>query len=118
MKSILAALLGVLALVVLVAAFEVSGTWDVDANFDDPSLSAGGFDCVFTQNGEKLTGACSDGTAPLTGEVKSQTVVWRISAGNPPVTTTFTGTVDETGRSMKGRFAGAGKGGTFVASKQ
>ena len=118
MKAILAAVCAGLALVALAAASDVTGTWDVDASFDDASMGGGGFDCAFTQDGVKLTGACSDGTAPLTGEVAEQSVVWRISAGNPPVTTTFTGTVDASGRSMKGRFTRADKGGTFTATRQ
>jgi hypothetical protein len=118
MKTIIAAVLVGLALVVAMAASDVTGTWEVDATFDDARMAGGGFDCAFKQNGDQLTGACSDGQAPLTGEVKGQTVTWRISAGNPPNTTAFTGTVDEAGRSMKGRFAREDKGGTFVATRQ
>lgn len=118
MRMIVAVVFAGLALVVVVAASDLTGTWEVDASFDDASMAGGGFDCAFKQNGEQLTGACADGEAPLTGELRGQTVTWRISAGNPPETTTFTGTVDEAGRSMKGRFTRVDKGGTFTASKQ
>jgi hypothetical protein len=118
MKLMVAALFAGLALVALAGASDVTGIWEVDASFDDVRMAGGGFDCAFKQSGDQLTGACSDGSAPLTGEVKGQTATWRISAGNPPQTTTFTGTIDEAGRSMKGRFTTGQTGGTFTASKQ
>jgi len=44
----------------LCAATDISGKWEVEANFDDPSIGAGGFDCVVRQEAERLTGMCSD----------------------------------------------------------
>jgi hypothetical protein len=104
--------------VALVAAANVTGTWEVESTFDGSSVSEGGFDCAFKQDGERLTGACSGGTAPLTGEVKGQNVTWQIKAGRTQETITFTGIVDEAGTSMKGRFSMAEKGGHFTALKQ
>ena len=119
MRTFGVALFTGLALVLLVAAPDLTGTWEVESNFDDSSLSGGGFDCVLKQDGEQLTGNCSAGTAALTGEVKGQNVAWRLKgAGNASEAVTFTGTVDEAGTSMKGRFTIAGKSGRFTALKQ
>jgi integrase len=55
----------------------------------------------------------------LTGEVNGQTVTWRIvSAEHDPVTTTFTGTLNEAGTRMEGRFLSNKKGGSFRAVRQ
>jgi hypothetical protein len=120
MKKLRLALLTGLTVVVLAAALDVTGKWEVEATFDDGSISGGGFDCAFKQDGERLTGNCSGGTAQLTGEVKGQSISWRLQSGGntPSVTTSFTGTLDEAGTNMKGRFTVADKGGRFTASKQ
>jgi hypothetical protein len=121
MKASLLALLTCLTLVVVSAASDITGTWEVDASFDDSSLQAGGFDCVFKQDGERLTGKCSGGTAEVAGEVKGQNVSWRLArAGTSPETPTltFTGTLDQAATSMNGRFTIGDKGGSFTAVKQ
>jgi hypothetical protein len=105
-----------LALVVLGAAADTTGTWTLDARFDDSSLGGDVADCAFKQEGEQLTGNCS-GTA-LTGEVKGQNVRWQLQVGSPPQTTTYSGTVDEAGAHINGTFMLAGKSGHFTASKQ
>ncbi len=105
-----------LALVVLGAAADITGTWELNASFDDSSLGGGEFECAFKQDGEQLTGNCS-GRA-LTGEVKGQNVRWQLQVDNPPQTTTYSGTVDEAGTNINGTFTLAGKGGRFTASKQ
>jgi len=110
-KKLCLALLTGLTAVVLTATLDLTGKWEVEANFDDSSLSGGGFDCAFRQDGEQSTGTCSDGTAQLTGELKGQNVRWEMNA------VTYTGTVNETGTSIKGRFTIAGKGGSFAALK-
>ena len=97
--------------VVLSATVNLTGEWEVDGNFDDSSLGGGGFDCVFKQDAEQLTGTCSGGEAPLTGEVNGQTVRWKVAVA------TYTGTVNEAGTSIEGRFLAEGKGGSFYASK-
>jgi len=97
-------------------AANLSGTWEIDANFDDPSLSGGGFDCAFKQEGDRLTGSCQD--IPLAGEVKGTNVTWQIRAGQTQDTITYTGTVNESGTSINGRFSMPGKGGRFTASKR
>jgi hypothetical protein len=103
------------ALTLVLVAADVSGTWEIDANFDDASVSGGGFDCSFTQDGERLTGDCM-GNA-LTGEVRGQQVSWRMPAGKTPDTVSVTATVNEDGRTMKGRFSVGGKGGRIDGRK-
>jgi hypothetical protein len=106
------ALFAGLTVVVLAATVDLTGEWGVEGNFDDRNLAGGGFDCALKQDGEHLTGTCSDGSAQLTGEVKGQTVSWKMLAG------TYTGTVNETGTSIAGRFTVEGVGsGSFYASK-
>jgi hypothetical protein len=117
MKKLAVALFPALAFVVLVAAADITGTWEVEATFDDSSVAGGEFDCAFKQQGEQLTGSCSGGTASVTGEVKGQNVSWRLQTANRDALT-FTGTVDEAGTGIKGRFTVAGKGGQFTAVKQ
>jgi hypothetical protein len=103
----------------LIAATDVTGKWEIEATFDDTSLAGGGFDCAFKQDGVRLSGSCSAGTAPVTGEVNGSDILWRLrGAGNPPETTTFTGTVNDSDTSMKGRFTIGGKGGSFTGVKQ
>jgi hypothetical protein len=97
-------------------AANLSGTWEIDADFDDASLSGGGFDCVFKQEGDRLTGSCQD--IPLTGEVREANVKWQIRAGQTQDVITYTGTVNDSGTRINGRFSMAGKGGRFTASKQ
>ena len=116
MPKLSVALFAGLALGVLVATADITGTWALDASFDDNSVAGGEFDCAFKQEGEQLTGNCS-GRA-LTGEVKRQIVRWQLQVGNPPQTTTYSGTVDEAGTHINGTFTLAGKGGHFTASKQ
>jgi hypothetical protein len=95
---------------------DLSGTWEIEATFDDPSLSGGGFDCVFKQEGDRLTGSCQE--IPLTGEVKGTNVTWQIRAGQTQDTITYTGTISESGTSINGRFSMPGKGGRFTAAKR
>ena len=118
MKTLCLALFTGLAVVVLAAALDLAGKWEVEFTLDDSSLAGGGFDCSFKQDGEQLTGACADGAAAVTGELKGQNVTWKMKAGVTQETITFAGTVDDAGTTMKGRFAMPDKGGSFTASKQ
>jgi len=118
-KTSIVTLCVAVAMVMVVTAAAITGTWDVEAYFDDNRLEAGGFDCVFKQDGERLNGTCSGGTVALTGEMKGQTVTWRIvSAENDAVTTTFTGILNEAGTRMEGRFLTNEKSGSFRAVRQ
>ena|SRR5262245_43233726 len=106
-------------MVMVVVAADVSGTWEIDATFDDTSVEGGGFDCIVKQADGRMTGTCSDGTASLVGEIDGQQVTWRVSnAAKPPTTTTFTGTLNTAGSGIQGRFTVGGKGGTFRAAKR
>jgi hypothetical protein len=102
----------------LYAAADVSGKWEIEASFEDPSIEAGGFDCVVKQEGERLTGMCSDGTASLDGEIDGQKITWRVSNGaQPPAVTTFIGTLNASGTVIEGRFTSGTRGGRFAAAK-
>ena len=118
MKKLVVLLFPSLAFVVLVAAADITGNWEVEATFEDSSTGGGGFDCVFKQQGEQLTGSCSGGTASVTGEVKGQNVTWRLRGAANSDALTFTGTVDEAGTGIKGHFTIDGKAGQFTAVKQ
>jgi len=109
---------GIFVVALAATTANVTGTWEIEATFDDSSVSGGGFDCAFKQDGERLTGSCSGGTAPLTGEVQAQNITWQLKAGVTQEAVTFTGVVDEAGASMKGRFTIGGTGGRFTALKQ
>ena len=118
MKALSTALASALLGVALYAVVDVSGTWEVEGTFDD-GLEAGGFDCVVRQTAEKLTGDCSGGSAPMAGEVDGQKVVWRIGHSDKSAgVTTFSGTVDQSGRVIEGRFTAGSKSGSFRAGKQ
>ena len=119
MKKLIVTLVTAVAVAIVYAAVDLSGTWEIDATFDDVSLAGGGFDCVIKQSSEKLTGNCSDGSASLAGEIDGQKVAWRVSnAASPPVVTTFSGTLNESGKSIEGRFTVGNRGGSFRADKQ
>ena len=105
-----------LALVVAAASPDLSGKWEIEATFDDPALSGGGFDCAFKQEGEHLAGNCMG--VPLTGEVKGTRVSWQMKAGQTQDTISYTATSNDAGTGLSGRFSVAGKGGSFTASKQ
>jgi hypothetical protein len=118
MKNLSVTLFAILAVVGLVAAANVTGTWELEGTFDDPKLAdaRSGFDCVLKQNGERVTGKCSAGTAVVTGEVRAQTVTLRLSELKPQ--TTFTGTLDKAGTRLEGTFVVGDKHGRFTAVKQ
>jgi hypothetical protein len=108
-----------LAISLVVGAPDLSGTWDLDVRFDDASLEGGELDCVIQQQGQQLKGTCSGGTAPLSGDVNGQNVRWRIGGSDksPGTSHTFTGTIDDAGIRIKGRFTANGKDGSFTALK-
>ena len=70
MKKLCLALFTGLTAVVLTATLDLTGNWEVEANFDDSSLSGGGFDCAFKQDGEQLTGTCSERLGPANRRVE------------------------------------------------
>jgi hypothetical protein len=108
-----------LAVVTIIGAVDLSGTWDVDVTFDDRAVEGGEIDCAITQEGAQLKGTCSGGTAQLTGEVSGRDIRWQIGGAkkSSPPGHTFAGTVDDAGRRIKGRFTAGGKDGSFTAFK-
>jgi hypothetical protein len=118
MRKLRVALFAVLPVAALVAAANLTGTWELESTFDDPklTLAASGFDCVLRQMGDRVSGKCSAGTATMTGEVSGQNVILRLPQLTPP--TTFTGTLDKTGTHLQGRFVVGDKAGRFIAVKK
>jgi hypothetical protein len=117
-KRLLIALAASFALASLYAAADASGKWEIEAIFDEPDIEAGGFDCVVKQDAQLFTGACSESTASLTGEIDGQQITWRVtSRSQSPVTTTFTGTINASATAIRGRFSSGTKGGSFTATK-
>jgi hypothetical protein len=114
MTKFVVALFIALTVVVLGAAPNITGLWEMDVEFDDSSISGGGVDCVFQQHeGGRLTGRCMDSYVTM-GQVKEQHVSWGFEkAGN---TLTFTGSLNEKGTSITGTFAMNDNRGRFVAS--
>ena len=112
--------LAALALTLLAAASNVSGTWEVKLNFDDRRLGGGGFYCYFRQNGERLTGTCSGESSQVTGSITGQTVNWQVQprGSSPSTATRFTGTLNAGGNGISGRFTVADKSGSYTATKQ
>ena len=118
MKALSAMMWTLFMLASLSAAIDISGKWEVEANFDDPNSGGGGFDCVVKQQAKRLTGTCSDGSASLDGEIDGQKVTWRVSnSAHPPDMTTFTGTLNGSGTAIEGRFSIGTKRGSFTAAK-
>jgi hypothetical protein len=117
-KRLLTALAASFVMASLHAAADASGKWEIEAIFDEPDIEAGGFDCVVKQDAQLFIGTCSESTASLAGEIDGQTITWRVSnSEQPPVTTTFIGTLNRSGTAIEGRFSSGTKGGTFSAAK-
>jgi hypothetical protein len=114
MTKFVVALFVALTAVVLGAAPNITGLWEVDVEFDDSSISGGGVDCVFQQHESgRLSGHCM-GSYVTMGQIKEQDVSWRFEkAGN---TLAFTGSVNEKGTRITGTFMMNDKQGRFVAS--
>jgi hypothetical protein len=74
-------------------------------------------DCMFSQEGQRLTGKCEDAT--LAGEVKGETVTWQLTLAGTHDTMTFTGRLDDDDTVIVGRFFYTGKGGgSFIAVRR
>ena len=95
----------------------VSARWELHADFDDRSIPGALGDCTFTQEGERLSGMCEDAT--LIGEVKGETVTWRLTPVRTRDTMIFTGMLDDDDTVIVGRFSYPGKGGgSFLAIRR
>jgi hypothetical protein len=101
-------------------ALDVSGVWSLRLTTTGDE-SAPRASVTLKQEGDKLTGSCViDNTDKLpftvVGQVVDDTVTWRcVSKG--PITASFKGTVNATGREMTGSWTTGAASGTFKGSK-
>jgi len=95
---------------------DLSARWELHANFDDRRIPGALGDCVFKQEGQRLSGRCED--AVLSGEIKGEMVTFRLTPAETHVSVTFTGMLDDDDTVIVGRFSYPGKGsGSFLAMK-
>ena len=96
---------------------DVSARWELHADFDDRSIPGASADCTFKQENERLSGKCEDAT--LLGEVKGETVTWRLTPAGTHDAMIFTGMLDDDDTVIVGRFSYAGRGdGSFLAVRR
>ena len=115
-KRWLVAAIAVALLAVRVQA-DLSAHWELHADFDDRGIPGASADCTFTQESQRLTGRCKDAT--LTGEIKEETVTWKLTLARTNDTMNFTGRLDDDDTVIVGRFSYAGKGdGSFLAVRR
>jgi len=96
---------------------DVSARWELHADFDDRSIPGASADCTFKQENERLSGKCEDAT--LLGEVKGETVTWRLTPAGTHDAMIFTGMLDDDDTVIVGRFSYPGKGdGSFLAVRR
>ena len=109
---------GTVMTVLAVTAYgNVSAHWELHADFDDRSIPGARADCTFTQEGQRLSGTCED--AALIGEVKDETVTWRLTPVGTHDNLIFTGMLDDDDGVIVGRFSYPGKGGgSFLAIRR
>lgn len=96
---------------------DISGRWELHADFDDRRTPGALANCTFTQDGERFSGKCED--ASLIGEIKGETVTWRLTPAGTHDNMIFTGMLDDDDTVIVGRFSYAGRGdGSFLAVKR
>lgn len=97
---------------------DMSGRWEMHADFNDRSIPGAAATCTFTQDGDHLSGRCEDAT--LTGERKGDAVAFRVTLGGTGGIVTFTGMiVEDDDSAIIGKFTYPGKGdGSFLAIKR
>jgi len=106
-----------LVLLAVPAHADITARWELHADFDDRSIPGALADCTFKQDGERLSGSCEDAT--LVGEIKGETVTWRLTPAGTHDNMIFTGMLDDDDTVIVGRFSYAGKGsGSFLAVKR
>ena len=125
MRSLAAAFLASLSVVVLAAA-NLTGSWTLEFQADGSSNLYTG-ECAFTQEGDRLTGSCGSGQStpvPVRGSVKGRSATFQFTTGiDAGFTAMFAGDLDEEETAMKGswRFMDqeGNKGeGRFTATKR
>jgi len=98
------------------ALADVSGRWELHADFNDRTNPGAAAQCSVTQSGARLTGRCEDAT--LAGTVEGRRVNWRLTLRAGDVVT-FTGMLDDEDPVILGTFSYPGKGdGSFLAIKR
>jgi hypothetical protein len=108
---------GTLALLAVPAHADITARWELHADFDDRRIPGALADCTFKQEAERLSGRCEDAT--LIGEIKGETVTWRLTPAGTRDNIIFTGMLDDDDTVIVGRFSYAGKGdGSFLAVKR
>jgi len=117
-RSVLVTTLVVAVAVPVVPAHaDISAHWELHADFDDRSIPGAAADCTFKQENERLSGRCED--ASLIGDVKGETVTWRLTLAGTHDSMIFIGKLDDDDTVIVGRFSYAGKGeGSFLAAKR
>ena len=103
----------------VVAAADISGTWNVDGDVVGNPVK---FACALKQAGEKLSGTATmqGKEIPVTGSVKEKVITFQFDVDHEGTTYTnvFTGKVGDTGGQIDGTIAVGGVEGTFTAKKQ
>ena len=107
----------VFALAAVCVRADISARWELHADFDDRRIPGALGDCTLRQEGERLSGRCQDAT--LIGEVKGETVTWRLTPAGTHDSMIFTGMLDDDDTVIVGRFTYAGRGnGSFLAIRR
>ena len=102
---------------VVPAHADLSAHWELHADFDDRSIPGAAADCTFKQENERLSGKCED--ASMIGEVKGETVTWRLTLAGTHHVMNFTGRLDDDDTVIVGRFSYADMGdGSFLAIRR
>lgn len=106
-----------LALLSVRVRADITARWELHADFDDRRIPGALAQCTFRQDGERLTGRCEDAT--LIGEIKAETVTWRLTPAGTHDSMIFTGMLDDDDTVIVGRFSYAGRGnGSFLAVRR
>ena len=107
---------GAVALLAVPASADLSARWELHADFDDRRIPGASADCVFRQDGQRLSGRCEDAT--LLGDIKGSMVNWQLTPARTHDSVSFTGMLDDDDTVILGRFSYPGKGsGSFLAVK-
>ena len=115
MKLTIRAALAAIAIVLPVAAADISGNWTLTGDVVGNPIS---MKCSLKQEGTKVTGTCTHegrDASPTTGTVEGDKVTLTHSVDVYDLT--FTATLDAAGTSMKGAIAVANVEGTFSGTK-
>jgi len=95
---------------------DISARWELHADFDDRRIPGAAANCTLKQDGERLSGRCEDAT--VIGQIKGETVTWRLTPAGTRDNMIFTGMLDDDDTVIVGRFSYAGKGdGSFLAAR-